>query len=111
MGLYHEGWTLSGKPYRVPWTVDPSAMANFDPLNTEWELYNIDEDPIQSVNLADQYPDKVKELEELFWQEAKNIMSIPLAALWAECYNLSQTLKELLKSIGNSHLMFIEFPS
>lgn len=71
VGLYHEGWSLCGKPYRVPWSLDPSALANFDPLNTEWELYNIDEDPIQSVNLADKYPEKVKELAEIFWEEAK----------------------------------------
>lgn len=71
IGLYHEGWTISGKPYRVPWSVDPSAMANFDPLNTEWELYNIEEDPIQQVNVADQHPEKVKELEAIFWEEAK----------------------------------------
>ena len=38
VGIYHEGWSLCGKPYRVPWTVDPSALAQFDPLNTEWEL-------------------------------------------------------------------------
>ena len=45
-------------------------MAKFDPLNTEWELYNINEDPIQQVNVADKYPDKVKELEKIFWEEA-----------------------------------------
>jgi arylsulfatase A-like enzyme len=70
VGLYHEGWTISGKPYRIPWSVDPSAMANFDPLNTTWELYNIDKDPIQQVNVADQYPEKVRELEKIFWEEA-----------------------------------------
>jgi arylsulfatase A-like enzyme len=70
VGLYHEGWTISGKPYRIPWSVDPSAMANFDPLNTTWELYNIDEDPIQQVNVADKYPEKVRELEKIFWEEA-----------------------------------------
>jgi arylsulfatase len=70
MGLYHDGWTLAGKPYRIPWSVDPAALANFDPLNTEWELYNINEDPIQQVNVADQYPEKVKELEKIFWEEA-----------------------------------------
>jgi hypothetical protein len=64
VGLYHDGWTIAGKPYRIPWSVDPSSMANFDPLNTEWELYNIEEDPIQQVNVADQYPEKVKELEK-----------------------------------------------
>ncbi len=60
----------AGKPYRIPWSVDPSALANFDPLNTTWELYNINEDPIQQVNVADQYPEKVKELEKIFWEEA-----------------------------------------
>jgi len=59
VGLYHEGWTLCGKPYRIPWSVDPTALANFDPLNVEWELYNISEDPIQQVNVADQHPEKV----------------------------------------------------
>jgi arylsulfatase A-like enzyme len=70
IGLYHDGWTISGKPYRIPWSVDPSALANFDPLNTTWELYNINEDPIQQVNVADQYPEKVKELEKIFWEES-----------------------------------------
>lgn len=71
MGIYHEGWTLAGKPYRIPWSVDPKALANFNPLNTTWELYNIDEDPGQTVNVADQYPEKVKELEKIFWEEAQ----------------------------------------
>jgi len=78
IGLYHDGWTISGKPYRIPWSVDPSAMANFNPLQTEWELYNIDEDPIQSVNLADKYPEKVKELEAIFWEEAEKNDVLPV---------------------------------
>jgi arylsulfatase A-like enzyme len=78
VGLYHDGWTIAGKPYRIPWSVDPSAMANFDPLNTEWELYNIDEDPIQQVNVADQYPEKVKELEKFSGKKLKSTMYIRL---------------------------------
>lgn len=78
MGLYNEGWTLSGKPYRIPWSADPQALAKFDPLNTKWELYNIEEDPAQSVNVADQYPEKVKELEEIFWKEARKYDVDPL---------------------------------
>jgi arylsulfatase A-like enzyme len=80
IGVYHEGWSLCGKPYRIPWSADPSELAKFDPLNTEWELYNIDEDPIQSVDLADQYPEKVKELEEVFWEEAKKNNAYPIGA-------------------------------
>ena len=78
VGLYHEGWTISGEPYRIPWTVDPSALANFDPLNVKWELYKIDDDPIQQVNLADAYPEKVKELEEIFWKEAEKYNVYPI---------------------------------
>jgi arylsulfatase A-like enzyme len=78
MGVYHEGWTLAGKPYRIPWSVDPEAMAKFDPVNTEWELYNIDDDPAQSVDLADKYPEKVKELEAIFWKEAEKYDVYPV---------------------------------
>jgi arylsulfatase A-like enzyme len=85
MGLYHDGWTISGKPYRIPWSTDPAAMANFDPLNTEWELYNIDEDPIQQVNVADQYPEKVKELENCSGKKPRSMMSTLSAVPWAAC--------------------------
>ncbi|HEY9129955.1 MAG TPA: arylsulfatase [Sulfurovum sp.] len=78
LGIYHEGWSLAGVPYRIPWSSDPSALAKFDPLNTKWELYNIDEDPAQSVNLADKYPKKVKELETLFWKEAEKYNVFPV---------------------------------
>jgi len=78
MGLYHDGWTIAGEPYRIPWSVDPAAMANFDPLNTKWELYNINDDPAQSINLAAKYPEKVKELEEIFWKEAEKYDALPI---------------------------------
>ena len=78
MGVYHEGWTLAGVPYRIPWSVDPQALSKFDPLNTQWELYHIDKDPAQSVNVADQYPEKVKELEAVFWKEAEKYDVYPV---------------------------------
>ena len=78
VGLYHEGWSICGEPYRIPWSVDPGAMANFDPLNVQWQLYNIDEDPIQSKNLAAEYPEKVKEMEAIFWQEAEKYSVYPV---------------------------------
>ena len=78
MGLYNEGWSLAGKPYRIPWSVDPQALANFDPFNTKWELYNIADDPAQSRNLADQYPEKIKELEAVFWEEADKYNVYPI---------------------------------
>ena len=78
IGVYHEGWTLCGKPYRVPWSLDPTELAKFDPLNTEWELYNVDDDPTQSIDLASKNPEKVKELEKILMQEAKKYDVFPL---------------------------------
>ena len=83
MGIYHDDWTLSGKSYRIPWSVDPKALADFDPLNTTWELYNIKDDPAQSVNLADKFPEKVKELEKLFWEEAEKYNVYPVGGSMA----------------------------
>jgi len=34
--------------------------------NNSWDLYNLENDPTETKNLASQYPDKVKELEQLF---------------------------------------------
>ncbi len=34
--------------------------------------------PAQSINLADEYPDKVKELEDLFWKEAEKYDAFPI---------------------------------
>jgi hypothetical protein len=78
-------------------------MANFDPLNTEWELYNIDEDPIQQVNVADQYPEKVKELEKYSGKRLKNMMYILLVVLWAECCSRNPIRNGQQKDTGNLH--------
>jgi len=43
-------------------------------------LYNLDEDFSQAENLADKYPDKVRELTELFWAEAEKYQVLPLFA-------------------------------
>ena len=78
MGLYHEGWMLSAEPYRVPWSGSAESIGRLDPDNTTWELYNIDEDPIQQNNIADQYPEKVKELEQVLWEECKKYDVYPI---------------------------------
>jgi arylsulfatase len=77
--LYHEGWLLSTKVNRAPW--EAFGAANADPLNNQvLELYNLDEDFTQSNDIADQHPDKVKALKELFIAEAKKYQVFPLDA-------------------------------
>jgi hypothetical protein len=77
--LYHEGWLLSTKVNRAPW--EAFGPANPDPLNNQiLELYNLDKDFSQSQNLADKHSDKVKELKEVFIEEAKKYQVFPLDA-------------------------------
>ena len=73
-GLYHDGW-MASCPSFVPW--DPNR-AEFDPDKAPWELYKIDEDFSQSNDLAAQHPDKLRELQDLWWVEASKYNVLPL---------------------------------
>ena len=44
----------------------------------KWELYNVQEDPTQFNDLAAQMPEKVKEMQALFYVEAKKYNVLPL---------------------------------
>lgn len=77
--LYHEGWLLSTKVNRAPW--EAFGPANPDPLNNQiLELYDLNKDFSQSQNIADQFPDKVKELKALFIEEARKYQVFPMDA-------------------------------
>jgi hypothetical protein len=77
--LYHDGWLLSTKVNRAPW--EAFGPANPDPLNNQvLELYNLNEDFSQSQNIADKHPEKVKELKEMFIEQAKKYHVFPLDA-------------------------------
>lgn len=77
--LYHDGWLLSTKVNRAPW--EAFGVANPDPLNNQvLELYDLNKDFSQSNNIAEQNPEKVKEMKELFIAEAKKYQVFPLDA-------------------------------
>jgi arylsulfatase len=76
--LYHEGWIASTKVMRAPWNV--TGGLGQDPTTYPYELYDLAHDWTQSTNVADQYPDKVKELDALFWKEAEKFQVEPLDA-------------------------------
>ncbi|OAI19474.1 arylsulfatase [Methylomonas lenta] len=77
--LYHEGWLLSTKVNRAPW--EAFGAANPDPLNNQvLELYDLNTDFSQSKNIADQHPDKVKQMKKMFIAEAKKYQVFPMDA-------------------------------
>ena len=77
--IYHEGWIASTKVIRPPWEV--AGPVNQDPFNNcTWELYDLRKDWTQFEDVAAQYPEKVKELKELFAKEARKYQVLPLDA-------------------------------
>ena len=73
-GLYHDGWMASCRHGRLPWINFGSA----DFAEDRWELYHIAEDFSQAVDLADQHPHKLRELQDLFMAEAAKYNVLPL---------------------------------
>ncbi|UTF58571.1 arylsulfatase [Gilvimarinus sp. DA14] len=71
--IYHDGW-VAASFHGVPWAL--SGSAGF--ANDTWELYNIEEDFSQAVDLAKQHPDKLKKLKKIFDKEAKKYNVYPL---------------------------------
>jgi len=74
--LYHNGWIAVTPPPQPPWLMGTGEMP---PLNQyKWELYNIADDFSENNDLAAQNPDKLKELQGLFMEEAKKYQVLPL---------------------------------
>ncbi|MCA3560116.1 MAG: arylsulfatase [Aestuariivirga sp.] len=77
--IYKDGWLLSTKVKRAPW--EAFGPANPDPLNNvEWELYDLNTDYSQVTDIAAQNSDKVAELKQVFYEEAKKYNVLPLDA-------------------------------
>ncbi len=81
--MYKDGWWLAMRMPRIPWQLDPEAMKKFapgvwKPDEDPVELYYLPDDFTQSKDLSAKHPDKVKELQELFWEEAERYKVLPL---------------------------------
>ena len=76
--IYHDGWIASTKVMRAPW--DVVGAVSQDPASFPYELYDLSKDWTQFENVAAKYPEKVKELESLFWVEANKYQVLPLDA-------------------------------
>lgn len=69
--IYHDGWKA----------VVNHATAGYDDYeNDKWELYHVAEDYTESKDVATQYPEKVRELQEIWYHEAGKYGVLPLAA-------------------------------
>ena len=73
-GLYHDGWMASAIAF-VPWQ---PVRTGFDPDKQKWELYDVSRDFSQADDLATENPQKLRELQDLWWAEAAKYNVLPL---------------------------------
>lgn len=103
--IYKDGWKAatahrpdnidrgnSSTPTNETETPDPKRFEN-----DIWELYDINNDFNELTNLADKYPDKLKELKELFDQQAERYNLYPLI----DRYDLQTSLQRRRQEIIN----------
>jgi len=101
--IYQDGWKASLAYPNHFLSSSPDSTKPFD--ENAWELYNMDEDYTERVDLAKKYPEKVAELRALFEQQARDHQLYPLIT-WDDVLNGrihrnkdSKSLKEEFESI------------
>lgn len=72
--LYHDGWWAASR-VNIPWE---GSRPPANPDTATWELYHLDEDFSQARDLAAREPEKLKQMQELWWTEAARYNVLPL---------------------------------
>lgn len=82
-GIYHDGWYACTFGPLIPWMNAQMGLADWDSAKDVWELYDLRNDFSQAHDLADQHPEKLKELKAIFHEQAKENKVYPLGAgIW-----------------------------
>lgn len=76
LGIYHDGWFAGTKPFRAPWEWNNGQYVALDDRN--WSLYRISTDFSQAHDLAKSDPDKLAQMQALFWSEAEKSNILPI---------------------------------
>jgi arylsulfatase A-like enzyme len=72
--IYNDGWVAATTPPLAPWASGKTIPVD----DYKWELYDITKDFSQANNLAAKEPQKLREMQELFWIEAARNNVLPL---------------------------------
>ena len=80
--IYKDGWKAAAAHHpdifdenHFAGDAHDSIVSNYD--KDVWELYNLAEDPTEHTDLAKKFPDKLKQLQGLFEEEAKKYNVYP----------------------------------
>lgn len=76
--LYHDGWkaVVFHPPAMIDYDGSGAGRRSFD--DDVWELYHVAEDFSECHDVAAAHPDKLAELQAMWWQEAERNQVLPL---------------------------------
>lgn len=74
--IYSDGWVACTTPTDPPWAAVPRKMDVIS--GYKWELYHVEKDFSQAENLAAQHPEKLHDLQLLFYAEAAKYQVLPI---------------------------------
>jgi len=80
--LYKDGWIATARHGRLPWVTAGGTTGDFD--HDKWELYDLANDFSESNDVSAKHPQKLKELQDAFWVEAKKYDVLPLDDRFSE---------------------------
>lgn len=78
--IYQDGWVACSR-FGAPWE---RGLGGGDYNKAPWELYHVDEDFSQANDLAAQHPEKLKDLQAKFLEEARKYDVFPLDPRFSE---------------------------
>ena len=76
LGIYHDGW-MASTVNTIPWGFF-SGMAGSRGNQAEWELYNLEEDFSQAVDLSSTHPEKLEAMIAKYDEEARRNYVYPI---------------------------------
>lgn len=77
-GIYHDNWYATTFGPREPWVAAPVNVATWDPMQDQWQLFDLEKDFALANDLADEFPDKLVELKALWMSEARANKVLPI---------------------------------
>jgi arylsulfatase len=98
-GIWHKGWFAN-----TVHPASPSGWSHFD--QDRWELYHIEGDRSQCHDLAAENPEKLAELEALWFAEAEKYNGLPLSDL-----NLFEMIGRRRPSLVGDRSSYVYYPN
>jgi arylsulfatase A-like enzyme len=77
-GIYADGWKAVTDYVPNQFGEREALTGSFDFASDRWSLFRLADDFSEAVDLADEHPDVVKRLEQLWWAEAGRNQVLPL---------------------------------